>query len=195
MDTWTGKVAVVTGASAGIGAAIALELANNGMHVVGLARRKERVEELAEQVISSTGRIYAYQCDVACIDSIVAAFRWVDRRFGKVHVLVNNAGRTKAGTTLDPRLPHQEILDTINVNLSGLVICTREAYKLIERHDDLAYIININSVLGHISSHPAYSTNNVYSATKHAVTVHTEQIRLDIANSPDADRIRVTVRA
>lgn len=190
MDYWKEKIAVVTGASAGIGAQIITDLAKAGMTVIGLARRVERVQEIATTVVS--GKIYARECDISDINSIEAAFKWIDETFGKVHIIVNNAAApTKPGETLNPALPHAEITKAIDTNFTGLVICTREAYKLMLKHDEYAYIINMNSVRGHVSPIVQMNFTSVYSATKHAVTNHTETIRLDLGAAGNK-RIRVT---
>lgn len=99
MDKWRGKVAVVTGASSGIGAEVALALANSGLVVVGLARRHERIEELATQVTAGgTGRIHAIKCDVTSEAEVREAFTWTRNELGgRIHVLVNNAGMMSSG--------------------------------------------------------------------------------------------------
>ena len=92
MDKWFGKVALVTGASSGIGHETALALANAGMLVVGAARRVELVEALAKQVSSGVGRIYARRCDVASEEDLLETFEWIRRELGGVDVLICNAG-------------------------------------------------------------------------------------------------------
>lgn len=92
MDKWFGKVALVTGASSGIGHETALALANAGMLVVGAARRVELVEALAKQVSSGVGRIYARKCDVASEEDLLATFDWIRNELGGVDVLICNAG-------------------------------------------------------------------------------------------------------
>ncbi|GLG95982.1 Dehydrogenase/reductase SDR family member 11 [Gryllus bimaculatus] len=90
MQRWQGRVAVVTGASAGIGAAIAASLAKAGMVVVGFARRPELVEEQAKAL--APARLVARQCDVSQEADVKASFAWVRAALGGVDVLVNNAG-------------------------------------------------------------------------------------------------------
>lgn len=192
MSIWTGKIAIVTGASSGIGAAIAVALAKVGFNVVGLARRTHLIEELSTELPNFSGKIHARHCDVASIESIQQAFAWIEQTFGQVHVLINNAGRTRIGLTLEAALKDEEIITTINTNLTGLVICTREAHKLMERHQDPAYIININSIQGHISPNPTFALGNLYGSTKHAVKNLTEVIRTDLA-AADCKRIRISV--
>lgn len=91
MDHLKGRVAVVTGASAGIGADVVKQLATKGIIVVGLARRKERVEQLAKEV-GSKGKIHALKCDVANDKQVNEVFDWIDKNLGGITILINNAG-------------------------------------------------------------------------------------------------------
>lgn len=192
MEYWKDKIAVVTGASAGIGAQIVRDLAKVGITVIGLARRVECIEQIADENKTLTGKIIGRECDISSVASIETAFKWIDTTFGKVHIIINNAAApSKPGETLSPDLPHDEITMAINTNLTGLVICTREAYKLMLKHDEYAYIINMNSVRGHVSPIVQMNFTSVYSATKFAVTNHTETIRLDLGAAGNR-RIRVT---
>jgi len=193
MDYWKGKVAVVTGASGGIGKQVMIDLATAGLNVVGLARTASKIEDVAAELNPKiSGKIFARHCDLSNIDSIREAFAWIEQELSNVHIIINNAAAaSKAGTTLDPNLPHEDIAASVNTNITGLVVCTREAYRLMLKHDDYGYIINMNSVRGHISPLVFMNFTNVYSATKFAVTNHTETIRLDLANEGNK-RIRVT---
>lgn len=143
MNRWTGKIAVVTGASAGIGAAIVKDLAKSGVIVIGLARRVKCVEALKKEVPTFAGNIHAYECDVSKESSILAAFQWIEKKFGGVNILVNNAGMTKH-TTLLQSDNSQASTDIVNTNILGLLFCTREPYKSMSKLGDYGYIININ---------------------------------------------------
>lgn len=92
MDKWKGKIAVVTGASAGIGAAIVEALAKSGLIVVGLARRPQMIEENVKSFPENYGKIYARSCDISNLESIREAFKWIEENLGTVNILVNNAG-------------------------------------------------------------------------------------------------------
>lgn len=97
MERWEGKVALVTGASAGIGAAIVEELVKHGLKVVGLARRVEKIEELKKKLGNVKGELIPLKGDVSKEDDINKTFKWIKDKFGAIHVLVNNAGITRIG--------------------------------------------------------------------------------------------------
>lgn len=90
MDQWKGKVALVTGASVGIGAHTAVALANAGMIVVGVARRAPAIEALSSKV-TGEGKIYAKKCDLMVEAEIHEVFKWIESELGGVDVLINNA--------------------------------------------------------------------------------------------------------
>lgn len=115
MERWIGKVAVVTGASAGIGAVVSKDLVTAGLIVIGLARRVDRIEvNNIQNIIFSVllvlvlfqalkadlnedvrDQLHAYKCDVSQEKSIQEAFEWIEKKFGVIHILINNAGVTK----------------------------------------------------------------------------------------------------
>jgi len=181
MDRWIGKTAVVTGASAGIGATIALDLANAGVHVVALARRRERLEELKAKVSpSSRGAIHPYQCDITSEQNIKDTFAWIDEKFGGVDILVNNAGILKS-TLLLARDNSAIIQDTVNTNILGVVYCTREAFHSMKSRGVDGHIVNINSTSGHYLPYmPGTLDMNIYAPTKFAVTALTETLRQEL---------------
>lgn len=92
MDRWIGKIAIVTGASAGIGEAISRAFVGAGIEVVGLARRVDRIREIAESLKGAKGKLHAVKCDLRNEDDILKAFQWTTKELGGVDVLVNNAG-------------------------------------------------------------------------------------------------------
>ncbi|XP_011492954.2 farnesol dehydrogenase [Aedes aegypti] len=188
MDRWAGKVAVVTGASSGIGAAITTDLAKAGMVVVGLARRVERVEALkANLPESAKPRLHAVKCDVSKEEDITQVFKWVEEKFGGVDVLVNNAGILRQTDLLgtDNGQMLREVLDT---NVMGLVLCSQKAYQSMKKRSVDGHIVHINSVVGHkVFDFPQ---SNIYPASKHAVTAITETMRNELRNA--GSRIKVT---
>ena len=96
MKRWCGKIALVTGASSGIGAAIAEELVRNGVKVVGVARRVDRIEELKEK-LKNEGELIALKGDISKEEDIVNIFEWIKKNLRTVHVLVNSAGICRVG--------------------------------------------------------------------------------------------------
>lgn len=173
MDKWNAKIAVVTGASAGIGAEIVRDFAKNGIVVIGLARRVEKVEAIAKELGDTTGKIHAHYCDVSDRRSIEEAFKWIEDGFGVVHILINNAGvGTKTKILSDDYNDGDKLEKVINTNFSGLLHVTRAAYSLMNKSNDYGIIVNINSVVGHIVPFPAdgESHSSIYPGTKFAVS-------------------------
>jgi NADP+-dependent farnesol dehydrogenase len=191
-DKWKRKTAVVTGASAGIGAAVFKEFAKSGINVIGLARRSEKVETLIEELGQTKGKAFACKCDVSDPKSVKEAFKWIEEKFGVVNILINNAGIVKNVNLLDDsEESFQKMNEIIDTNIRGLTQCTREAFKLMKKSDDYGLIVNVNSVLGHKNPFMGFSMN-MYPATKHAVTAITETIRQELVISGNK-KVRVTV--
>lgn len=178
MERWSGKVAVVTGASAGIGAAIVLDLAKAGVRVVGLARRVERVEELKKQLPPSVkGELHSYKCDVTSESDIKAAFEWVETKFGGVDILVNNAGIGARMNLMDADNT-EKIRSVIDTNVMGPALCTREAFQSMKKRNIDGHVIIINSIAGHSVPFLINGRSfNIYPSSKYAVTAMTEVLR------------------
>lgn len=187
MERWTGKVAVVTGASAGIGAEIAKILVKNGMTVIGLARRKDRIMELATQLDEYPGSLDAHECDVTKEEDIIAAFQRIKDKWGGVDVLVNNAGLIRISTLSGGTT--EEWRQIIDVNVLAVCICAREAMKLMEGRE-FGHIINICSVAGHRIPNIVPSMLNVYPASKHAQRAISDTLRVECTR--DKRKIKVT---
>jgi len=101
MDRWANKVALVTGASSGIGKSIAEKLAKHGMKVVACARNMERLQEFAAAVNKEClGEIFPYACDISDEEQIQSMFKFIKGKFGKLHVCVNNAGLAMSSSIL-----------------------------------------------------------------------------------------------
>lgn len=143
-----GKVAVVTGASSGIGRATARTLSRTGMTVVAVARREERLEDLADQ----HARVVPYPADVtdtAAVDELAA---WVRAEFGACHALINNAGI--GGGPFEARDDLDDALRTIDVNLNGVFRCLAAFVDLLEDSAP-SRVINVASVSGKVGIGPA----------------------------------------
>ncbi|XP_035788466.1 farnesol dehydrogenase-like isoform X1 [Anopheles albimanus] len=190
MDRWVGKVAVVTGASSGIGAAVVKALASAGMVTVGLARRVERVEALRKELSpGAASRLHSLPCDVTREESILSAFATVQQLFGGVDVLINNAGVSRQSVTLLTPGNTDDLRAVLDTNVLGLVLCTREAFGSMRARTINGHIINVNSILGH--KYVPFPNLNLYGASKYAVTAITETLRNDFRNANT--RVKVTV--
>ncbi|KAK9731762.1 short chain dehydrogenase [Popillia japonica] len=115
------KVAIVTGASAGIGAAIVQKLLESGMKVVGLARRKAKVEELEK---GYEGKLFAKETDVTKEEDIIDAFKWTEKNVGPVYVLVNNAGVAYVSSIDEADAEKLSVAGHYPAGISGLSIYT-----------------------------------------------------------------------
>ena len=165
-----GKVAIITGGGLGIGAAIAKAFVNEGAKVLITGRRKEKLEECVAQL--PKGSIDCYAGDITKIEDAEAMVNAAVQKFGKLNVLVNNAGIDPAGTVTD--MPVQQWHDIIGTNLTGTFYMTRFAIpKMIEQGS--GSIINISSLAGvrAIPAMPAYST------TKAGLQGFTNAVALD----------------
>ncbi|XP_071442195.1 farnesol dehydrogenase-like [Hetaerina americana] len=188
MERWVGKVVVVTGASAGIGASIVEELVRHGMVVVGFARREDRLKELAEKLSGEKGKLHPYLVDICNEEDVKTAFKQIKDKFGKVHALVNNAGITR-NVMLSGMEKPDVIRELFETNVIALSLCTGQAVNLMkETGVDDGHIIHINSVAGH--SILPFCGHHTYGATKHAVTVLTEGLRKELMEAKS--KIRVT---
>lgn len=192
MDRWQNRVAVVTGASAGIGAACCRDLVAKGMIVVGLARRLHRLEELkASLPDEQAARFYGHQCDVSVEQQVIDSFAWIDKTVGGTDVLVNNAGITRR-TRITDEGNSEALMQIINTNLMGVTWCTREAFRSMERRKiNDGHVVIINSVAGHgVPVIPGLNFN-MYPPSKHALTALTEVLRQEFVNK--GTMIKITV--
>ncbi|XP_014091899.1 farnesol dehydrogenase [Bactrocera oleae] len=184
MERWVDKVAVVTGASSGIGWAIAQDLLKSGMIVIGLARRLQQMEELKEELDASIReRFYPRSCDMTVLPSVKSNFHWIEQRFHRLHVLVNNAGMVEMTKVLEEG--NEAILQrVIDVNLMGTVNCTKQAYRLMQTtmaQGEACHIITVNSLLGHtVPQHIPECGLNLYPVAKHALYTLDEVLRREL---------------
>uniref|UniRef100_A0A3Q3AQ69 Dehydrogenase/reductase SDR family member 11 n=1 Tax=Kryptolebias marmoratus TaxID=37003 RepID=A0A3Q3AQ69_KRYMA len=179
MERWRGRVALVTGASVGIGAAIAKELVRFGMKVVGCARSVEKIQDLAAECRAAgySGELVPFRCDLTSVEEIEAMFAAIKAQHRGVDVCVNNAGLAHPEPLLSGGTSGWK--NMLDVNVVALSVCTREAYQSMkERNVDDGHIINLNSMCGHriIPS----SDIHFYTATKFAVTALTEGLRQEL---------------
>ncbi|KAG0722049.1 Dehydrogenase/reductase SDR family member 11 [Chionoecetes opilio] len=148
MERWSGRVALVTGASAGIGASVARRLVAEGMRVVGAARSVERVQALADELKGQPGTLIPIKCDITKDDQVVSMFARIKRELGGVDVCVNNAGIAVFKDLLEGS--PEEWRRMLDLNVVALCLCTREAVaSMRERGVDDGHVIHLNRwVLG-----------------------------------------------
>jgi len=174
-----GRVAIVTGASRGIGRAIALAFAREGARVcVNYSRSRERAMEVVEEIGRMGGEAFAYQADVSRLEQVREMVRETIKRFGRLDILVNNAGVMYRGSILEtPDEEFYEMLDRMwEVNVKGVLHCCREAAKHMIRNR-YGKIINIASIAGIGTAFPGTSP---YAITKIAVIMITKRLALEL---------------
>ena len=140
-----GKIALVTGASQGIGRACALELAKAGATVALAARNEAKLAEVAAEIAAAGGQATAFALDVASEESIKAGAKAILGCFGKVEILVNNAGITRDGLMM--RMKRADWDDVLGTNLTGAFLLTQALLPAMLRNR-WGRIINITSVVG-----------------------------------------------
>jgi len=142
------RVALVTGGSRGIGAAIVKRLAKDGLHVVALARNSDKLQQVVDEVKSSNGSAEALTCDIADATALAAAVEGVIERHGHLDVLVNNAGITRDGLIL--RMEDADFDSVIDTNLKSAFVAIRAAARSMIRLKGGVggRIVNISSVSG-----------------------------------------------
>lgn len=193
MEKWIHKIAVITGASTSIGQQLIKDLATAGLTVIGIARKTNVIESIADKH-KSRGKIHALECDISNPDAIKSTFKSIENEFGQLHIMINNAGKVRKGEMQNGKtVKDEELISMINFSLTGVIWCTREAYKLMQKGNENGYIINVNGLVGTLIDEDKVRYANIASATKYAVKNHTETVRLDLANANNR-MIRVTVR-
>jgi 17beta-estradiol 17-dehydrogenase / 3beta-hydroxysteroid 3-dehydrogenase len=171
MEQWRGKTALVTGASSGIGRAVALALAAEGLHVAACARRVERLEDARAQ---AQGSWSSHALDVRDEARVRAVFAEVAERHGGVAVLVNNAGLGHHAPLVSGAT--EAWRETLEVNVLGLSVCTREAVAQMRARGDVGHVVHISSMAAHRVPHQS----GMYAASKFAVRALTEALRQEL---------------
>ncbi|QKQ74855.1 3-oxoacyl-[acyl-carrier-protein] reductase [Nostoc sp. TCL240-02] len=175
MTLLQGKVAIVTGASRGIGRAIAIELASQGaIAVVNYASSSAAAEAVVTEITAVGGQAIAIQANVSKGDQVDALVNAVMEKFSRVDILVNNAGITR--DTLLLRLKPEDWQAVIDLNLTGVFLCTRAVSKIMLKQRS-GRIINITSVAGQMGN-PGQSN---YSAAKAGVIGFTKSVAKELA--------------
>jgi NADP-dependent 3-hydroxy acid dehydrogenase YdfG len=187
-DSLHGTVALVTGASSGIGEATAVALAAAGATVAVAARRVDRLEDLAGRIRNGGGRALVVELDVTDADAARAAVDHVAAELGRIDTLVNNAGVMLLGPAADA--PWEEWRRMVDLNLTGLLAVAHAALPHLVRAAadaprQVADLVNVSSVAGRV----ARSSSSVYNATKFGVGAFSESLRQEF--SPKHVRVSV----
>eukprot|EP00215_Chloropicon_roscoffensis_P011276 CAMPEP_0196649334 /NCGR_PEP_ID=MMETSP1085-20130531/15341_1 /TAXON_ID=41879 ORGANISM="Pycnococcus sp, Strain CCMP1998" /NCGR_SAMPLE_ID=MMETSP1085 /ASSEMBLY_ACC=CAM_ASM_000807 /LENGTH=263 /DNA_ID=CAMNT_0041979191 /DNA_START=265 /DNA_END=1056 /DNA_ORIENTATION=+ len=180
----TGKVCLITGASAGIGEAIAHRMVEAGAKVILIARRIAKLEEIKATLESTYpgAKVHCVKFDVKDLDKIGELRNGLPEEFRDIHVLVNNAG-VALGTPPAHENPIADVETMLRTNVSSVMaFVSTFAPGMVERNE--GHIVNISSIAGH----EAYPGGSVYCATKHAIDAYTTSMRHDLVGT----NIRVT---
>ena len=174
-----GTVSLVTGASSGIGEATAIQLARLGASVALVARRRERLRELAERIGAEGGRTLVIDADVGSREQAQEAVQRTVSELGRLDTLVNNAGMMLLGPIQDA--PLEEWEQMLAVNVAGLLYCAHAALPyLLDAAGDgprhVADMVNISSVAGRV----ARSGSGAYNLTKFGVGAFSESLRQEV---------------
>ncbi|OBJ85267.1 SDR family NAD(P)-dependent oxidoreductase [Mycobacterium asiaticum] len=177
------KVVLVTGASRGIGKAVALAFAEQGAQVVLAARSAERLADVAEGVSGLGSQVLVMPADVTSHADVVALVEAALRRFGRIDVLVNNAGIGRVGCVESAEFS-DNVRDTLQASLFGMVDVTQQVLPTMRRQGSGA-IVNMSSVMGR----KAFARFGSYAIVMHAVSAVSDALRQELAGS----NIRVSV--
>jgi NADP-dependent 3-hydroxy acid dehydrogenase YdfG len=181
MSTVEGKVVAITGASSGIGEATALLLAERGARVVLGARGADRLAALANRIVAAGGQAAYAPTNVKRREEVAALVELARERFGKLDVLVNNAGVMPVSPLADLRVEDWE--DMVDVNIKGVLYGIAAALPLFHAQG-FGHFVNLASTAGHV----VRPTMAVYAGTKFAVRAISEGLRQEAG-----DKVRVTV--
>lgn len=162
-----GQTALVTGASQGLGRAIALAFGKAGANVACVARNAAKLKETVDAVVAAGGTAEAFACDVTQSKSVDEVVEKVVGKFGGLHILVNNAGITR--DTLLPRMEDEQWDEVINTNLRGAFLFARAASRVM-MSARYGRIINMASVSGAVIGNPGQSNYSASKAALHGFT-------------------------
>ena len=172
------QIVLITGASSGIGEAIARVFAAAGAKLILVARRQERLEELADELHKFTSAVHLLPLDVCSCSSVESALTNLPDAWSSVDILINNAGLSRGLDKLHEG-SFQDWEEMIDTNIKGLLYLTRLIVPgMVNR--DRGHVVNMGSTAGH----QTYPNGNVYCATKAAVRVISEGLKQDLLGTP-----------
>lgn len=175
MELLKGKIAFITGASAGIGKSTAVKFAEEGADLIISARRIEKINEFADELQKNFNvKVYAVKLDVRNKEEVKSVVASLPEEWKEIDILVNNAGLSRGVNKLHEE-DYEGIDEMIDTNVKGALNIIREVVPLMVKREK-GHIINLGSTAGH----EAYSGGGVYCATKHAINAITKSLRLDL---------------
>lgn len=169
------RIAVVTGAGSGIGKAISAGLVAAGFSVVMAGRRADVLEAAAREISDDPDRALAVPTDIGDADAVEKLFKTVEDRFGRLDLLVNNAGSNTPAIPLED-LTVEQWNNVVAANLTGAFLCTQWAFRIMKRQEPRGGRILNNGSLSATTPRPHSAP---YTATKHAITGLTKATALD----------------
>lgn len=179
-----GKVAIVTGASSGLGLSAAKAFAENGASVALLARRKDKLEKAVEEIKAAGGNAVAVECDVTQEEQVKSAIDEVVKKFGTVHIVLNNAGVAQRGSV--ETLTVEEWDRSMDTNVKSIFLMSKYTIPIM-RKQKYGKVVNISSVNAQIADKGNDLVRHAYNTSKAAV----RGLTLGMATSYAADNITV----
>ena len=176
------KIAIVTGASSGIGYATALALAKAGAKVAIAARRTDRLQQLENEIKKTGGQCLVVSCDVTKRKDCEALIDAVIKKWNRIDILVNNAGIMPLSFVKSLKIDEWEQM--VDVNIKGVLFCTGAAVSHMVKQNS-GHIVNLSSIAGRV----VFASGSVYCATKYAVRAFSEGLRQELSTKHN---IRVT---
>ena len=169
------KIAIVTGASQGIGKIIAFELAKSGAHVVCISRNKKAIESIVDEISINGGQSSSFPCDISDSDTFSKIITEIIKENSRIDILVNNAGITKDSLLM--RMSIEQWDDVINTNLKGAFHCTKAVLRYMMKNK-FGRIINITSIVG-LTGNTGQAN---YAASKAGLIGMTKSIAKEVAS-------------
>ena len=172
-NDWKGKIAIITGASCGLGEAMAKKFSKEGMIVVITARRLDRLQNVEKEIREQGGEVLSVQCDVSDKSQVDNLFSVTMEKYKRVDVLVNNAGVMLLSKMNLVKI--EEWINMIDINIKGVLYCLAKVLPIM-REQKTGHIINISSD----ADRKLFNGSTIYSATKSALTVISEGVKKEL---------------
>ena len=171
------KVAIVTGAGSGIGKAVALSLAKEGIDIYLAGRKKEKLAATKQQSVKANnkGNCHVIKCDVSKEIDVIKLFSLIKKKHGRLDLLFNNAGIGIKADTID-KIKFEDWKKVVNTNINGMFLCAKYAYQLMRKQRPKGGRIINNGSISAITPRPGTAA---YTTSKHAITGLTKSIALD----------------